>query len=52
MMATMEAGAFGRLVLLVIAIGIALAATGCASGPLGSHGVAYIPAFDSTPPNQ
>jgi hypothetical protein len=51
MMATMEAGAFGRLVLLAIMVAIALGATGCASGPLGSHGVDYIPAFD-TPANR
>jgi hypothetical protein len=52
MMATVWAGAFGRLMLLAIALGIALAAVGCASGPLGSHGVAYIPTFDTPPPNQ
>jgi hypothetical protein len=52
MMATMWAGAFGRLMFLAIVLAISLATAGCASGPLGSHGVEYIPTFDTPPPNQ
>ena len=39
--------AISRLMPLVIALLVSLAATGCASGPVGSHGVDYIPAFDT-----
>jgi hypothetical protein len=35
----------GRFLPLVIALTLA----GCASGPLGSHGVDYIPAFETGP---
>jgi hypothetical protein len=35
---------------VVAVLTLALAAAGCASGPLGSHGVDYIPAFDTAPP--
>jgi hypothetical protein len=31
---------------LVVALALSLAAAGCAQGPLGSHGVDYIPAFE------
>jgi hypothetical protein len=30
---------------------LGLLVAGCASGPLGSHGVDYIPAFDTAPPS-
>jgi hypothetical protein len=46
-MASMQIAAIGRLVPFVIALALSLAATGCASAPLGSHGVDYIPAFDA-----
>ena len=36
-----------RLVLIAVALALALSATGCASGPPGSHGTDYIPAFDA-----
>jgi hypothetical protein len=39
--------AIGRLMQLVIALVVSLAVASCASGPLGSHGVDYIPAFDT-----
>jgi hypothetical protein len=48
----MTTAAMRRTVFRAIALAAALCAAGCASGPLGSHGVDYIPAFDSTPPNQ
>jgi hypothetical protein len=38
-----------RLVLPVIALAFSLALVGCASGPLGSHGVDNIPAFQTGP---
>jgi hypothetical protein len=38
---------FSRLAPLVVALALSLAVTGCASGPLGSHGVDYVPAFDA-----
>lgn len=41
-----------RLALAVTLLGLVLSVTACATGPLGSHGVDYIPAFDATPPNQ
>jgi hypothetical protein len=31
-----------------IAFALALAAMGCATGPVGSHGVDYIPAFSNS----
>ena len=46
-MAPMQIAAISRLVPFVIALALALAVMGCASGPLGSHGVDYIPAFDT-----
>ena len=46
-MAPMQTAAISRLVLFVIALALSLAVMGCASGPLGSHGVDYIPAFDT-----
>jgi hypothetical protein len=49
-MRPMQANMISRLMPLVIAVVISLAAAGCASGPIGSHGVDYIPAFDT--PNQ
>jgi hypothetical protein len=52
MTASVKAGSIGRLIPLAVALAVVLAAAGCASGPLGSHGVDYIPSFDSTPPNQ
>ena len=39
-----------RLVPLVIVLALSAAVVGCASGPLGSHGVDYIPAFEAPPP--
>jgi hypothetical protein len=51
MMATIEARRVVMLVLLAVALAMTLGVTGCASGPLGSHGVDYIPAFDSPPPD-
>ena len=47
MMAMIEAVGFRRLVLLAVALILTLTATACATGPLGSHGVDYIPAFDT-----
>jgi hypothetical protein len=46
-MASMQVTMFSRLVPLVVALALSLAVTGCASGPLGSHGVDYVPAFDA-----
>jgi predicted small lipoprotein YifL len=40
-----------RLMLSVAALMVAFELAGCASGPLGSHGVDYIPAFDNAPPD-
>jgi hypothetical protein len=51
-MAIKETAGIRQLVLLAFALAMALSAMGCATGPLGSHGVDYIPAFDTTPPNQ
>jgi hypothetical protein len=46
-MGSMQVPVF-RLVPLVVALALSLAVVGCAaSGPLGSHGVDYIPAFDA-----
>jgi hypothetical protein len=47
MMATTEAVGARKVVLLAVALGLALFTTSCATGPLGSHGVDYIPAFDA-----
>jgi hypothetical protein len=44
-MAQMRSVVVGRFLPLVIALTLA----GCASGPLGSHGVDYIPAFETGP---
>jgi hypothetical protein len=46
-MASMQATVFSRPVPLVVALALSLAATGCASGPLGSHGVDCVLAFDA-----
>jgi hypothetical protein len=46
-MASMHITMFTRLVPLVVALALSLAVTGCASGPLGSHGVDYVLAFDA-----
>ncbi len=46
-MASTQGMMIGRLAPLVIALALLLAMMGCASGPLGSHGVDYIPAFDT-----
>jgi hypothetical protein len=43
----MASTVIGRLVTLVVALTLSLAVVGCATGPLGSHGVDYIPAFDA-----
>jgi hypothetical protein len=40
-----EAASIGKLVFLVAAFAMALSLMGCATGPLGSHGVDYVPAF-------
>lgn len=48
-MAQMRSVVFGRLLPLVTALTLAIALAGCASGPLGSHGVDYIPSFDTGP---
>ena len=40
-------GGLRRLASLAAALALGLAVTACASGPLGSHGVDYIPAFDN-----
>ena len=42
---------FSKLITAAAALVATLVITGCASGPLGSHGVDYIPTFDSAPPN-
>jgi hypothetical protein len=51
-MAMLKVMRMNRLVLASALLALALSATACATGPLGSHGVAYIPAFDSPAPNQ
>jgi hypothetical protein len=51
-MAMLEIIGTRRLVLVAVALALALSTAGCATGPLGSHGVADIPAFDAAPPNQ
>jgi hypothetical protein len=54
MMAMLGSIGTRSLVLLAVALALALSATGCATGPLGSatgslasHGVDYTPAFDA-----
>jgi hypothetical protein len=54
MMAMIEADCLRKLVLLAAALALALSTTGCAApgatgvaGPVSSHGVDYIPAFDA-----
>jgi hypothetical protein len=37
----------GKLMLLAFMLALVLSAVGCATGPLGLHGVDYIPAFDT-----
>ncbi len=39
----------GRLLPFFVVLILALELAGCASGPLGSHGVDNIPAFDTGP---
>ena len=46
-MTSKQVTVISRLMPLVIALVVPLAAASCASGPLGSHGVDYIPAFDT-----
>ena len=48
-MEKMRLAVIGKCLPLVTALTLALALAGCASGPLGSHGVDYIPAFDTGP---
>jgi len=49
-MAQMQSAGIGRFFLpLVTALTLVLALAACASGPLGSHGVDYIPAFETGP---
>ncbi|HEX4173168.1 MAG TPA: hypothetical protein VHY82_11915 [Acetobacteraceae bacterium] len=43
----MSSKQFGRLMPLLAALMLGLSVAGCASGPLGSHGVDYIPAFET-----
>ena len=47
MMAMLESIGARKLAVLAVALALALSATGCATGPLGSHGTDYIPAFDA-----
>jgi hypothetical protein len=49
MMAMLERAGMGKRVLLTIALALALAATGCATGPapMASHGRASVPTFYS-----
>jgi hypothetical protein len=51
-MAMLEIIGIRRLVLVAVALALTLSMAGCATGPLGSHGVADMPAFDTAPPNQ
>jgi hypothetical protein len=51
-MAMLELVGNGKLMLIAVTLALALSTAGCATGPLGSHGVADIPAFDTAPPNQ
>ena len=46
----MVAVAVRKLGLLGVGFALLLSAAGCATGPLGSHGVDYIPAFDAPDP--
>ena len=44
-----SAAGMGKVVLrVVVVLAVALFAVGCATGPLGSHGVDHIPAFQGT----
>ena len=51
MIVMIEAAAARKLALFAAALALALSVTGCAAGsapgPITSHGVDYIPAFDS-----
>jgi|SwirhirootsSR3_FD_contig_41_9491692_length_234_multi_2_in_0_out_0_1 hypothetical protein len=49
MMAQMRSAIIGGFLPFVTILTMALALAGCASGPLGSHGVDYIPAFETGP---
>jgi hypothetical protein len=40
---------FGGLTPLILVLMLAFVVVGCASGPLGSHGVDEIPAFETGP---
>jgi hypothetical protein len=51
-MAMLKVEWISRLALAAPLLGLLLSVTACATGPLGSHGVDYIPAFDTPPPNQ
>ena len=46
-MLSAQVSVLARLMPLIIGLTLSLAAAGCASGPVGSHGVDYIPAFDA-----
>ena len=48
-MEKMRLAVIGKCLPLVTALTLGLALAACASGPLGSHGVDYIPAFDTGP---
>ena len=48
-MSQMRSAFIGRFLPLVTVLTLALGLAGCASGPLGSHGVDYIPAFETGP---
>ena len=49
-MAVVEPSGMGKVVFRVVAVlAVAVFAVGCATGPLGSHGVDHIPAFQTTP---
>jgi hypothetical protein len=47
MMVIWESVRTRKLVLLAVGLTLALSVVCCASGPLGSHGVDYVPAFDT-----
>jgi hypothetical protein len=48
-MEQMRLAVIGKCLPVVAALMLALTLAGCASGPLGSHGVDYIPAFETGP---
>jgi hypothetical protein len=50
-MAMIKAAETSKLVFLALVLAVALSAVSCATGPLGSHGVDYIPAFDTPDQN-